>query len=176
MGAVEAIEWAYVLCGHHIQNDWGSRAMKTQFCAKLSLSPAETIWTIQNASRDNAMSGAQIKVWHKLFKDHWESVESDARSGRPATSRPPENVERVWAAINKDQWLTVQELAADMGIPKTIVSKILMQDLGIKHIMAKFIPRLMLPKQKEYYATVANDLIQTDTTEPGFLKKVRTGN
>ena len=27
---VDAIEWACVLCGHHIQNDWASRATKLQ--------------------------------------------------------------------------------------------------------------------------------------------------
>ena len=31
------------------------------------------------------MSTAQIKVWHKCFKDGWESVESDPRSGKPAS-------------------------------------------------------------------------------------------
>ena len=45
------------------------------------------------------MRAAQIKVWHKRFKDGWESVESDSHSGRPATSRTPENIERVWDAI-----------------------------------------------------------------------------
>ena len=72
------------------------------------------------------MSAAQIKVWHKCFKDGQESVESDPCSGRPATSRTPENVECVQVAINKDQQLTVQELEADLGIPKTTVSEILM--------------------------------------------------
>ena len=63
----------------------------------------ETIQMIQKAFRDNAMSAVQIKVWHKCFRDGQESVESDPHSGRPATSRTPENVECVLAAINKDQ-------------------------------------------------------------------------
>ena len=63
-------------------------------------------------------------VQHKHFKDGWESFESDPHSGRPATSRTPENVERVQAVINKDQWLSVQELGADLGIPQTTVSEI----------------------------------------------------
>ena len=42
-------------------------------------------------------------------------------------------------------------------IPKTTVSEILMQDLGMKCIVAKFIPRLLLPEQKEHRAAVAND-------------------
>ena len=51
------------------------------------------------------MRAAQIKVWHKRFKDGWESVESDSHSGRPATSRTPENAECTQAANNKDFWL-----------------------------------------------------------------------
>ena len=61
----------------------------------------------QKTFRDEAMSAGQIKVWHKCFKDGQESVESDPRSGRPATSRTPEKVELVQAAINKDRRLTV---------------------------------------------------------------------
>ena len=79
------------------------------------------------------MSAAEIKVRHRCFKDGREPVESDPHSASPATSRTPENVERVWAANNRDQRLTVQELEADLGIPKTTVSKILTQDLGMKH-------------------------------------------
>ena len=48
---------------------------------------------------DDAMSTVQIKH----LKDGQESVESHPHSGRPATSRTPENVEHVQAAINKDR-------------------------------------------------------------------------
>ena len=41
----------------------------------------------------------------------------------------------------------------------------------MKHIMAKFVPLLLLAEQKNRHATVANDLIQTITNEPEFLKK-----
>ena len=115
-------------------------------------------------------------MWHKHFKGGWESVESDPHSGRPATSRPPENVDRVRAATNKDWWLTARELEADLGIPKTTVSEILMPDLGMKCVMGKFIPRLLLPEQKEHRAAVTNDLIQTITKELDFLKKGMTGD
>ena len=68
----------------------------------------ETIQGIQKVLGDNAISAVQIKVLYKLFKDGQESVGSDPRSGRPATSRAPENVERVRAAINEDRRLTVR--------------------------------------------------------------------
>ena len=51
-----------------------------------------------------------------------------------------------------------------------------MQDLGMKCVMGKFVPWLLLPEQKEQGTAVANNLIQTTTSEPGFLKKVITGD
>ena len=134
-----------------------------------------TIWIIQKAFGAIAVSATQI-VWHKCFKDGWESVESDPRSGRPVTNRTPENAQCVRAAVNKDWQLTVWELEADLGIPKTTVSENLMQDFGMKHIMAKFVLWPLLPEQKEHRAVVANDLIQTATNEPDFLRKVVTGD
>ena len=121
---------------------------------------AETIWMIHKAFVDDAMSAVQIRVWHKCFKDGQESGERDPCCRRPAASRIFENVKCARAAINKDQQLT----EADLGIPKTTVSEILMQDLGMNCLMAKFIPQLLLPEQKEHRAAVANDLIQTATT------------
>ena len=64
----------------------------------------------------------------------------------------------------------MQEPEADLGIPSTTVSEILMQDIGMKRVLAKFIPCPLPPEQKEYHAAVANDLIQTSTNEPDFLK------
>jgi len=71
------------------------------------------------------MSKAPIKLWYKRFKDGRESLESDRRSGRPSTSRTPQNVGSVRAAINENRRLTVRELEEDLGIPRTIVSQIL---------------------------------------------------
>ena len=61
---------------------------------------------IQKALGDDAMSAAQIKVWYKYFKDV-ENLLKEPHPARPATSRTPENVERLQAAINKDRRLTV---------------------------------------------------------------------
>ena len=47
-----------------------------------------------------------------------------------------------------------------------------MQDLGMKPFVAKFVPWLLQPEQKEHHVAVANDLIQIVTNEPDFFKKV----
>ena len=49
-GAIDAVDWSCVLCGHHIQNDWASRAkICIKLCIKLGYSSAETIWMVQKA-------------------------------------------------------------------------------------------------------------------------------
>ena len=45
----------------------------------------------------------------------------------------------------------------------------------MKHVVAKFVPQLLLPEEKEHHAAVADDLIQTATNEPDFPMKVITG-
>ena len=47
-----------------------------------------------------------------------------------------------------------------------------MQDLDMRCVVAKFGPWLLFPEQKEHWAAVANDSIQTSPNEPDFLKKV----
>ena len=105
----------------------------------------------------------QIKVWHIHFKDGWETVEWACNK---------QNTWGCWMCTGCNQ----QRLTTDsvrtrnwFGIPKTTVSKILMQDLGMKHVVTKFILWLLLPEQMEHHAAVADDLIQTTTSEPDLV-------
>ena len=68
----------------------------------------------------------------------------------------------------------MEELEADLWIPKTAMSQSLTQGLGMKCVMGHLGPWLLLLEQKEYCAAVANDLIQTTTNEADLLKKVIT--
>ena len=69
------------------------------------------------------MSEAPIKVPYRRFKDGWESMESDPHTRRPSTSRTPENVERVQAAVNENRQLRVRELKKALGTPRTIIKE-----------------------------------------------------
>jgi len=121
---------------------------------------------------DESMRDTQIKEWFRRFKSGRTSVESDPRSGRPLTAKTPENVERVRVLINQNRRLTVREIEEDLGIPKTVVSKILSQDLGMSRVAAKFVPRLLTENQKNYRVEVAQDNLETIRNKPEMFKKV----
>ena len=51
VGAVVTLEWACILCGHHIQNDWMSRAeICIKFCVRLDHFSLKTIRMIQKVT------------------------------------------------------------------------------------------------------------------------------
>ena len=63
-----------------------------------------------------------------------------------------------------------------MGIRWTIVSEILMEDLGKKCVAAKFVLCLVSKEQKEFSAAVAQDMLETANKDPHFPKKFITGD
>ena len=59
----------------------------------------------------------------------------------------------MYTGYNQQRSVT-DSVRTDLGISKTTVSEILMQDLGVKCVV-----RLLLPEQKEHHVAVANDFI-----------------
>ncbi|XKL60484.1 hypothetical protein PGB90_007541 [Kerria lacca] len=60
-------------------------------CAKLGDSATETYAKVLKVFSDDSMSRAQVFRWHKMFKDGRESVEDEARGGRPVEVRTDTN-------------------------------------------------------------------------------------
>ena len=127
----------------------------------------ESIQMIQKAFRDDAIRVAQIKVWHKHFKDGRESVESDSHSGRPSTNRTPENVECLQAAVNKDRWLTVWELEADLGIPKLLCPRFWCRILAWNVLWQNLFCGFCYQSRRN----IVNDLTQTATKWTRFTQE-----
>ena len=51
---------------------------------------------------DNAMKKTAVYKWVKRFSERRESVTDEERSGRPATSRTEENIEKVRQIVRAD--------------------------------------------------------------------------
>jgi len=103
-------------------------------------------------------------------------VESEQRSGRPQTAQNAAVVERVENLVRGDRRLTVREIAGEVGISKDSAHEILLADLNMHRVAAKFGPKLLSAKQKELRVEVAQDLLDTTSTGPEFLNTVITGD
>ncbi|PNF35838.1 hypothetical protein B7P43_G09433, partial [Cryptotermes secundus] len=143
---------------------------------KLGDTQAETIRKIQQAFGDDTMGVTQIKKWFHRFKDGRMSGDSEQRSGRPSTNRNADIIEKVRTLIMGDRRLTIREVADGVGISRGSANTILTEDLGMRRVAAKFVPKLLSPEQQHLRLEVAQDVLEFANRDPEFLKTVITGD
>lgn len=147
-----------------------------KFLVRLEKSPSEAFRILQQAYGEDTMARSSAFEWHKRFREGLEETEDAHRSGRPSTSRTEENVERVRQMVRNDRRLTVRMIASSLDINRDCVWKIITEDLGMRKICAKMVPRLLNDDQKERRTQVCQDIIERLETEPDLLGKVITGD
>ena len=101
------------------------------------------------------MSRTHLFEWHRRFREGREEVEDDLKSGRPFTSRTDENVECVRQKVLSDRRLTVRMIAYELAMNSERVWRIIMEDLGMRKICAKMVPRLLNEGQQEWHVQVS---------------------
>ena len=124
-----------------------------KFLVHLRKTPTEALKLLQEVYGDDTISRTRLFEWHRRFKEGREEVEDNHRSGRPSTSRTDENVERVKQNVRNDRRLTVIMIADEFGMNSERVWRIITEDLGMRKICAKMVPRLLNERQKEACAS-----------------------
>jgi hypothetical protein len=146
------------------------------FCVKMGNSASETLEMLSKAYRQATLSSAQVYRWHKAFKDGRESVEDEQRSGLVSSSKTQRNVDAVMSVLNRDRRLTVRMIAEELELAKTVVHEIVTQELMMRKVCAKLVPKYLSSEQKEHRQFVCRDLLDRLVTEPNFMTRVITGD
>jgi len=146
------------------------------FSFKIGKPATETYQLLQQAYGEDEMGRTQVFDWFRRFKEGRTSVESDPRSGRPSTSRNEELIAKVRTIFRNNRRLTVREIADDCGISVGSCDAILTDDLHMKRLCAKFVPRLLTHDQREQSQKIARDLFERLCEDVQFLKNVVTGD
>ena len=74
---------------------------------------------------DAAVTMKTVYRWFERFRNGCESAEDEKTSGRPSTSKTPENVERVSEMSRSNRRLTIWEVSDDLNISNASVQNIL---------------------------------------------------
>ena len=85
----------------------------------------------------------------KRFSEGKENVTDEERSGRPATSRTEENIVKVRQILHENRRLTVRSIAEQVNIDRETVRKILTEDLDIRKVCAKMVPKELTEEQNQ---------------------------
>ena len=114
-----------------------------KFVVRLVKTRTEGLKLLPEVYGDDTMSRTRLFEWHRTFKEGREEVEDDHSSGRPCTSRTDEQVERVRKKVRSDRRLTVRMIADELGLNSERVCRIIAEDLEMRKICAKMVPRLL---------------------------------
>ena len=106
----------------------------------------------------------------------FESVEDEERLERPSTSKAKENVERVSEMIRSNRWMIIREISEDLNISYGTIKNILTTDLNIRWVSAKFVPRVLMVKQKQQRLSISLELRDHATSDSSFSRNVIMGN
>ena len=143
-----------------------------KFCFLLGKSAAKTIVMLKTAYGDAALSKTRVYEWFSRFKNGEMSIEDQPRSGRPATSRSDENVDKINALIREGRRRTFDQLCEMSGIFWSSIQRILSEDLHMGRVAAKFVPRLLTGEQRERRLQSCFELQNQLKEDSDFFSKV----
>jgi hypothetical protein len=103
------------------------------------------------------------------------SIDDDPHKGRPSMARTNETVDCVNAMIRGDRRLTIREIADELNLSFGTCQAILTQDLGMRCVSAKLVPRLLTQDQTEHRAPACRELLQHVENYASFLPSIITG-
>lgn len=147
-----------------------------KFCVKLNKSASETHCLLKEAYGNEVMSRARVFDWHKRFKEGREDVRDDARSGRPVTHRTDENIQKVKDLVYSNRQLTVRMMAAKLHLDKETVRLILKENLNMRKVSAKVIPRILKGDPKPRKLDFLSDLSKETRKNRLCVKKEVTSS
>lgn len=145
-----------------------------KFFVKSGKTGAEICNELKATLGESAMKPATIYKWVKRYQEGRESVEDDPREGRPSTSRNAENVKRIDQFLAADRRrVSTRQVAEALGMNRETVRIIITDDLKMRKLCCRVVPKVLTAEQKNTRVRVCEDWRDTDNE---WLNRVITGD
>jgi len=146
-----------------------------KFCSKAGLSATETLVLVQKAYGNEAVNRSNVLRWSSRFRYRRELVEDDESGGRPKSTRTELNIAAVADLVKKDRRISSRMIVESLNIHKTVVLRILKEDLEKRKLCACFVPHSLTPEQREGRVTFCQDIIAMADANKNFINKLLRG-
>ena len=103
-------------------------------------------------------------------------MEDEPHARRPSTSKTDDSVERVRSLVRSDCRLTLRMISSELNLNRFTVHQILTQDLDMRKVCAKMVPKNLMTEQKVNWRDVCLDLLDRLEREPEFFSRFITGD
>ncbi|UYV60871.1 hypothetical protein LAZ67_1002648 [Cordylochernes scorpioides] len=146
-----------------------------KFCVKNEIKCADAFRILTVAYGEATLDRNNVYRWYKMFSEGREDVNDEERAGRPSTSTTDEKINEVEKMILANRRITVREVAEELNISIGSCHSIFINDLGMRRVAAKFVPKLLNCDQKQHRMNIANEMLDSVRDDPNLLQRVITG-
>ncbi|UYV80238.1 hypothetical protein LAZ67_18002125 [Cordylochernes scorpioides] len=130
-----------------------------KFCVKNEIKCTNAFQMLTEAYGEATLDRSNVYRWYKMFSEGREDVNDEERAGRPSTSTTDEKINEVEKMILANRRITVREVAEDLNISIGSCHSIFINDLGMRRVTAKFVPKLLNCDQKQHRMNIANEML-----------------
>jgi len=147
-----------------------------KFCFKAGLSATETLLLVQKTYGNEALNRSNVFGWYSRLRDRRELVENDLRGGRPKSTWTEVNITAVADLFKIDRRISSRMIAESLKIRKSVVLRILKEDMVKKKLCARIVPQPLTPEQREDRVISCHNIIVMGDTDKKVLNKITTGD
>ena len=145
-----------------------------KFCFKLGRNTTETYGMLQTAFGASCMNRASVFECHKRFKEGTESVGDNERCGRSKEVRTPELIGQIKNFMDKDRRVSIETISTQFDVSVWTVHTIIREELKMRNICAKFVPRVLREDQKERRCHDSREMVELINSDPAVLDALVT--
>jgi hypothetical protein len=147
-----------------------------KFCANLGKTVTETLAMIRRAFGEESMGRTQVFEWHARFRACHPSIKDDQHTGRPISCTTLDTVAKLQQFIHEDRCQTIQDLADEIGIGYGTCQRIMIAELSMYRVAAKFVPRILTADHKQQRVNICEEFRQIASDDATFLSRIITGD
>ena len=120
------------------------------------------------------MNRASVFEWHKRFTERRESVRDDEMCERSKKVRKPVLIGQIKNFIDKDRRVSIETISAQFDVSVWTVYTIIREELKMRKICAKFVPRVLREDQKERRCHDSREMVELINSDPALLDALVT--
>lgn len=145
-----------------------------KFLVLLGKTPTECYKLLKEVYGENSLSRARVFEWCKRFFHGRESINDDQRPGRPVSISTPQMVTKINEIVHGDHRISIRMIAETVNADKETVRKILHEELKMKKVCGKWVPKKLTPDLKFVRQEMCSYLLERLNEEPELMANIIT--
>jgi len=126
------------------------------------MKPIEIHQQLSETCNDGVMDVKNVRLWVRQFKEGRTLCENKPKEPRPRASRSEDMIARVEQIVMEECRLTVKQIAANAGISVGFVDAILHDDLKMRKVSARWVPRMLTHENKASQVAMCQAMLSHD--------------